>query len=221
MSSKDIRVLVIDDQSIVREGLIAMLSSKPGIEVIGEAGSGEDAVAILEDIQPDVILMDLVMPGMGGVEAIHQIIGMRPNARILVLSGFSEDARIVEAIRAGAQGYILKSSQLEELVTAIHQTNAGETPLNPAVARTLVRQLTNPEPEPINNKALTDRELQILRYVAEGLSNRDIAAKLRISVRTVGTHVSHVMSKLGLDNRTQLALYALKEGIATLSTPGV
>lgn len=216
MLNEVIQVLVVDDQSIVREGLIAMLSSKPGISVMGEAASGEEAVSLLADMRPDVILMDLVMAGMGGVAAIQEIIGSRPESRILVLSGFSEDEQIVESIRAGAQGYILKSARPDELVSAIRQTYNGETPLNPAVARTLVRRLAYPEPEAPQPATLTDRELQILKHVAQGMSNQHIADQLRISVRTVGTHVSHMMGKLGLDNRTQLALYALREGHAAL-----
>jgi NarL family two-component system response regulator LiaR len=216
MTESTIRVLVVDDQPIVREGLCAMLSTKPGIEVVGEADSGEEAVFQANALQPDVILMDLVMPGMGGVTAIRDITQENPEARILVLSGFSEDAQIVESIRAGAQGYILKSARPEELVQAIRLTHAGETPLNPAVARTLVRRLAAPPPARSPAEQLTEREIEILRYVAGGASNQDIADALGISVRTVGTHVSHMMSKLGLDNRTQLALFALREGLASL-----
>lgn len=216
MQNSVIHILVVDDQSIVREGLCAMLGAKSGLEVIGEASNGEEAVTLAAELKPDVILMDLVMPGKGGVAAIRDIVQDDPEARILVLSGFSEDAQIVESIRAGAQGYILKSARPDELVAAIRQTYAGETPLNPAVARTLVRKLAAPSSEPSSGDTLTEREIEILKYVAGGNSNQDIADNLGISVRTVGTHVSHMMSKLGLDNRTQLALYALREGYASL-----
>lgn len=216
MPDSVIHILVVDDQSIVREGLCAMLGAKPGLEVVGEAANGEEAVALAAELKPDVILMDLVMPGKGGVAAIREIVQDDPEARILVLSGFSEDAQIVESIRAGAQGYILKSARPDELVAAIRQIDIGETPLNPAVARTLVRKLAAPASEPSAGDTLTEREIEILKYVAEGNSNQDIADNFGISVRTVGTHVSHMMSKLGLDNRTQLALYALREGYASL-----
>lgn len=214
-----IRILVVDDQAIVRESLCAMLRTKPGLEIAGQAGSGDEAIALAEAERPDVILMDLLMPGarIEGIAAIRAIKAENPAARILVLSGFSEDAQIIESIRAGALGYILKSSAPEDLVTAIWQTYHGEAPLNPAVARTLVQQFSaTAGHEEAGVGELTSRELEITRLVAKGLCNEEIGERLDIVPRTVATHVSNVMAKLGLSNRTQLALFALRHGLASL-----
>lgn len=217
--SPPIRILVVDDQAIVRESLCAMLSTKPGLEIAGQAGSGEEAVILARTLSPDVILMDLLMPeaAMEGVAAIHAIRAETTAARILVLSGFSEDAQIIESIRAGAAGYILKSSGPDELVAAIQQIHQGDAPLNPAVARALVEQFNAPLQQPgIKTVALTERELEITRLVALGLGNEEIGERLDISTRTAASHVSNVLGKLRLANRTQLALYALRTGIASL-----
>lgn len=219
MLSTTLRILVVDDHAVVRESLCTMLRTKPGLEIAGQAGSGEEAIVLARTLCPDVVLMDLMMPGAAieGVAAIRAIKDENPQARILVLSGFSEDAQIIESIRAGAMGYILKSAVPDELVTALWQTYQGVAPLNPAVARTLVERFNagsraggNQTPE------LTDRELEITRLVALGLSNEEIGERLNINPRTVATHVSNVLGKLGLANRTQLALYALRTGIASL-----
>lgn len=212
-----IRILVVDDQAIVRESLCTMLRTKPGFRVIGQAGTGEDAIRMAREQEPDVILMDLLMPDaeVQGVAAIRAIKAENPDARVLVLSGFSEDAHIIESIRAGALGYILKSSAPDELVTAIRQTSQGDAPLNAAVARTLVQQFNSSGPSNVANE-LTNRELQITRLVARGLCNEDIGERLDIVPRTVATHVSNILAKLSLANRTQLALYALRHGLASL-----
>jgi NarL family two-component system response regulator LiaR len=213
-----IRILVVDDQAIVRESLCTMLRTKPGLKIIGQAGSGEEAIVQARTLEPDVILMDLVMVGAAieGVAAIRAIKAQNPAARILVLSGFSEDAQIIESVRAGALGYILKSSAPEELVTAIRQIHRGDAPLNPAVARALVQQFNAADSAPSPGVELTSRELQITKLVAKGLSNEEIGKQLNIVPRTVGTHISNILAKLGLDNRTQLALWALRSGLVSL-----
>lgn len=217
-----IRILVVDDQAIVRESLCAMLRTKPGLEIVGQAGSGDDAIVMARELQPDVILMDLVMPdaNMDGVAAIRYIKAEQPQAKILVLSGFSEDARIIESIRGGATGYILKTSLPDDLVSAIRQTYRGEAPLNPTVARTLVQQIAATGDHATTDPDLTDREREIVRLIANGLSNEEIGIRLDITGRTVATHVSNVLRKLDLSNRTQLALWALRNGYASLYGDG-
>lgn len=214
-----IRILVVDDQTIVRESLCAMLRTKPGLEIAGQAGSGEEAIRLAQMLQPDVILMDLVMPGaeIEGVAAIRLIKAAQPEARILVLSGFSEDAKIIESIRAGATGYILKTSLPDELLAAIRQTYRGESPFNPIVARTLIQQIASSSNANLPPDAeLTEREKEIVRLIALGLSNEDVGVRLDITARTVATHVSNVLRKLGLANRTQLTLWALRNDYASL-----
>lgn len=215
---KTIRLLIVDDHAIVREGLVAMIETKAGIRVIGEAADGVEAVEQALSLNPDVILMDLVMPRKNGISAIHDIMERQPTARILVLSSFSEDAQIVESVRAGALGYILKDAKMDELVSAIHQVYAGETPLHPLVARRLVANLNPSRDEPRLIEILTNRELDILPLVAHGLTNQEISDQLGISYRTVGTHISHMIKKANVDNRTQLSRLALKQGLTSLYT---
>lgn len=213
---KVIRILVAEDQAIVREGLCAMLEMKAGLSVVGVAADGEEAVAQALWLQPDVILMDLVMPRKGGVAAIREIRAQQPDAKILVLSSFSEDTQVVEALRAGATSYLLKEVMGDELVNAIRSTYAGEMSLNPLVARRLVNSFNSPPREQTLDAVLTDREMEIARLIARGCSNQDIANELKISVRTVGTHISHILKKVNLENRTQLTLQMLRQGLAPL-----
>ena len=211
-----IRVLVVDDHDIVREGLRAMLESKGGIDVIGEAGDGEQAVIQSRQLRPDVILMDLEMPRKNGISAIHDIIAEQPDARILVLSSFSDDSQIVESMRAGALGYLLKTAKLDDLVKAIRQINNGETPLNPLVARRLVASISSPRTEPRLIEILTDRELMILPMVVRGMTNKEIGDHLGIALRTVGTHVGNMIRKSGVENRVQLSMMAVRQGLTSL-----
>jgi two-component system, NarL family, response regulator LiaR len=211
-----IRVMLVDDHAVVREGLWAMLETKPGIEVIGEAADGEEAVERARRLKPDVILMDIIMPKKNGVCAIREIREFQPESRILVLSSAADDILVAESLRVGAMGYLLKTAMPNELVDAIKHVHAGETPLDPVVARNLVNKLTDPLPSVPLNDILTDRELEVLLLVARGMSNNEIARKLGISVRTVGTHISHILSKAGVENRTQLALIALRQGLVSL-----
>lgn len=218
-----IRVLVVDDHDIVRRGIQALLATEPGIEVFGEAEDGEQAIAEAERLHPDVILMDLVMPKVDGIEATRRITASQPEARILVLTSFATDEMVFPAIKAGALGYLLKDSGPEELIRAIRDVHRGVSSLHPAIARKLLQEISSPPTHPTDtsnssNEAdpLTEREVEVLRLVAQGHSNRDIGEQLVISEATVRTHMSNILSKLHLASRTQAALYALREGLASL-----
>ena len=215
-----IRVLLVDDHAIVRKGVRALLLTEPGIEVVGEAGDGEAAVATAERVRPDVILMDLVMPGLDGIEAIRRIVAGQPDARIVVVTSFATAEKVFPAIRAGALGYLLKDSEPEDLVRAIRQARRGEAALHPAIATKLLQELARPQERPPTTDPLTGRELEVLKLVARGLSNQEIADALAVSEATVRTHVSGILAKLHLASRTQAALYALREGIVSLANPG-
>jgi NarL family two-component system response regulator LiaR len=212
-----IRVLIADDHAIVRKGLRALLATEPGIEVVAEAEDGNEAVALVGRARPDVVLMDLVMPGTDGLEATRSILAARPKTRILVLTSFDGDDKVFPAIKAGALGYLLKDSGPEELVQAIQQVHGGESSIHPSVARKLLRQLARPDEPASGIKALTEREVEVLCLVAQGQSNREIAEELTISEATVRTHVSNILGKLELCSRTQAALYALRKGLASLN----
>ncbi|RPJ67786.1 MAG: DNA-binding response regulator [Acidobacteria bacterium] len=216
MKPKPITVLVVDDHTVVRRGIVALLSTEAGIQVVGEAANGTEAIERAHALTPQVILMDLVMPGMDGVEATAQIIARNPDAQVLVLTSFGSDAKLFPAVRAGAVGYLLKDTSPEELVKAIRRTAAGESPLNPSVARRLLRELAHEERPGPRAEALSQRETEVLRLLARGLGNEEIGTQLFISEATVRTHVSSILSKLGVSNRTQAALYALREGLATI-----
>jgi NarL family two-component system response regulator LiaR len=211
-----IRVLVVDDHAIVRKGIRALLSREHEIEVIGEAADGEEAIDQAQSLRPDVILMDLVMPKLDGIEAIRQIVARQSTTRILVLTSFAADDKVFPAIKVGALGYLLKDSGPDELVQAIHHVHRGEPSLDPSIARKLLQELSHPPKIAPTTEPLTERELDVLRLVAQGKSNREIAEQLVITEMTVRTHVSNILSKLHLASRTQAALYALKEGLASL-----
>jgi NarL family two-component system response regulator LiaR len=214
--SDEIRVFVTDDHAIVRSGIRAVLATEPDIECVGEAENGREAVRLVAELKPDVTLMDLVMPEMDGIEAIRQITEADPGARILVLTSFAADDKVFPAIKAGAQGYLLKEAGSEELVQAIRQVHRGETSLHPAIARKLLEEVGAPRGGETIEDPLTDRELEVVKLVARGRSNREIAGDLVISEATVRTHVSNILGKLHVASRTQAALYALREGIASL-----
>ena len=211
-----IRVLIADDHAIVRKGIRALLATEKGIEVVGEAEDGGEALAQARQLRPDVVLMDLVMPVMNGVDTIRQISDQLPDVRILVLTSFTGLDKIFPAIKAGALGYLLKDSSPEELVRAIRQVYQGNASLHPAVARKLLQELSEPSGRAPTEDPLTDREKEVLRLVAQGRHNQEIADLLAISEATVRTHVSHILTKLELSSRTQAALYALRRGIASL-----
>ena len=216
MADGDLRILIVEDQTIVREGLCAMLATKPGLQVVGVAADGDEAVRQALRLRPDVILMDLIMPNKGGICATREIVAQWPEARILILTSFSDDTQIVEALRAGAQGYVLKQDVGQELVNALHYVHAGQTPLNPLVARQLVQSLAAPRRADTLDMLLTEREIEIARLVARGDDNQGIADALGISFRTVGTHVTNILRKANVANRTQLALLMLRQGLASL-----
>ena len=211
-----IRILIADDHAVVREGLRSFIQIKPDLEVVGEAADGIEVVEKARHLQPDVILLDIVMPRQDGIQAIEQLQREGSQARILVITSFAEDDLIFPAIKAGALGYLLKDSTPQELIHAIHTVNSGESTLHPTVARKLIEEL-NREPElPLTEEPLTERELQVLRLIARGFSNREIAGQLHLSERTVGKYTSNILDKLHLANRTQAALYALRKGITDL-----
>jgi NarL family two-component system response regulator LiaR len=209
-------VLLVDDHAIVRKGIKALLATVPDIQIIGEAEDGVQAVELAQDLNPDVVLMDLEMPTMDGIEATQKLAESRPGMRILVLTSFATDDKVFPAIKAGAQGYLLKDSGPDELVESLRKVGAGESSLHPAIAKKLLQELSRPGEGPPTEDPLTERELEVIRQVARGQSNQDIANTLVISEATVRTHVSNILSKLHLASRTQAALYALREGLASL-----
>lgn len=214
--SDTIRILIADDHPLVRKGLITLIASEPGIEVVGEAADGVEVVLKARSLKPDVILLDMVMPRQNGLEAIHEIKREDPQARILVITSFSEDQMVFPAIKAGALGYLLKDSSPQQLLQAIYDVYNGESSLHPTIALKVIRELNRSSDLPLTEDPLTARESVILKLVAQGLSNQEIAERLVISERTVGNHIGNILSKLHLANRTQAALYALREGIADL-----
>lgn len=211
-----IRILIADDHAVVREGLRSFIQIKPDLEVVGEAADGIEVVEKARLLEPDVILLDIVMPRQDGIQAIEQLQQDGSQARILVITSFAEDDLIFPAIKAGALGYLLKDSTPQELIRAIHTVNSGESTLHPTVARKLIEELNRIPELPLTEEPLTERELQVLRLLARGHSNREIAGQLHLSERTVGKYTGNILDKLHLANRTQAALYALRKGIADL-----
>jgi len=216
-----IDVLIADDHAIVRRGLRTLIAGEPDMKVAGEATDGYEVVYHARDLNPDVILMDLVMPGQGGLEALTQIKSENPDARVLILTSFGENERVFSAIRAGAAGYLLKDASPEQLLQAIHDVYNGESHLHPTIALKMLRELDNPTSsadQALTDDPLTDREVGVLRLVAQGMSNQEIAGLLSISERTVGNHIGSILRKLHLANRTQAALYALRQGLIDINT---
>jgi NarL family two-component system response regulator LiaR len=214
--SELIRVFIADDHPIVRRGIRNLLETEADIQVVGEADNGRDAIAEVERLAPDVVLMDLIMPEIDGIESTRRIHNRLASIRILVLTSFATDDKVFPAIKAGALGYLIKDTAPEELVRAIRQVYQGEPTLHPAIAQKMLHEIAHPSNQPPSPEPLTAREMDVLKLVARGLSNQEIAQELVISVATVYTHVSNILGKLHLASRTQAALYALREGLASL-----
>jgi len=211
-----IRVFIAEDHPIVRRGIRDLLETEADIQVVGEADNGVDAVSEVEELQPDVVLMDLLMPEMDGIEAIRQLRERTPDVRFLVLTSFATDDKVFPAIKAGALGYLIKDTAPEDLIQAIHQVYRGEPSLHATIAQKVLNEISSPAAEPASAEPLTGREVEVLKLVAQGFSNQEIAEALVISLATVYTHVSNILAKLHLASRTQAALYALREGYASL-----
>jgi NarL family two-component system response regulator LiaR len=214
--TQEIRILIVDDHDIVREGQRALIESEPGMELVGEAKDGIEAVDLASRLQPDVILMDLHMPKKDGIEATTEIKCENPESRILVLTSFNDDEKVYAAIKAGAMGFLLKDSSPQKILKAIRKVYQGETSIGPRIAQKLMREIQRTSDSPPTEEPLTIREVEVIKLIAEGLSNQEIAERLVISERTVRTHVTNILGKLHLANRTQAALYALREGLADL-----
>jgi NarL family two-component system response regulator LiaR len=217
MALKQIRILICDDHAIVREGLRALINNENDMLVIDEAANGLEAIEKNRALKPDVILMDMVMPRVDGLDAIRGIIHDRPEARILVLTSFAEDDKVFPAIKAGALGYILKDALPQELLRFIRDVSAGELTLHPAIARKVINEMKHSAGLPPTSDPLSERELEVLNLVAKGCSNHEISRQLSLTERTVRTYVSNILSKLHLANRTQAALYAIREGLVSSS----
>ena len=218
-----IRLLVADDHALLRQALRALLDDQDALEVIGEATNGRDAVEATERLRPDVVLMDMVMPGLNGIEATRQIMKRSPSCRVLILTAYLEDERLLQALRAAAAGYVVKNSDLDELLLAIQSVHRGNTYFSAAVSQEIavnevMLQAKQPEAK-TGYDLLTSREREVLQLIAEGLSNQRIADELVISVKTVEAHKAHIMSKLHAGNRTDLIRYAIKRGLVGLESP--
>ncbi|HSB65626.1 MAG TPA: response regulator transcription factor [Anaerolineales bacterium] len=218
---RKIGVLLVDDHAVVRQGLRMFIEMQPDMLVLGEGVNGVEAVELAARLNPDVILLDLLMPEMDGIEAARRIMENNPHSRVLILTSFGEDEKVFPAIQAGAQGYLLKDIQPRELVQAIRETYQGKAQLHPDVARKLMKAIsgdallpkTKSASVPEELQGLTEREQEVLEWIAGGLTNREIAEKMVISEKTVKTHVSNLLDKLGLEDRTRAAIWALKHGL--------
>lgn len=212
--AESISVLLVDDHAMVRQGVRAFLETQSGVSVVGEAGSGDEAIQLTGQLIPDVILMDLIMPNMDGVEATRRVKQVSPRSQIVVLTSYHEDEHIFPALKAGALSYILKDVSAEELASAVRKAAVGEAILHPRVAARVIKELQGPHAEKVNPfTELSERELEVLKLIADGMSNAEMASKLVLSEKTIKGHVSNILSKLHLVDRTQAAVYAWREGV--------
>ena len=213
--AEKISVLLVDDHAVVRQGLRTFLELQTDMEVVGEAADGEEAVASVEQLVPDVVLMDLMMPNMDGIEAIRRIRQISPTTRVIALTSFVDDSKVFGSVKAGAAGYLLKDVQPQDLADAIRTVHGGEALLHPAIAAKLVQEFSEPtEAQPFQN--LTAREMEVLRLLAQAKSNKEIAAEFVLSEKTVKTHVSNILQKLHLADRTQAAVYAIRQRLVDI-----
>ncbi|MEV5878854.1 response regulator transcription factor [Streptomyces sp. NPDC052101] len=215
---KPARVVVADDQTVVREGIVMLLGLLPGVEVVGAAGDGEEAVQLVGELAPDVVLMDLRMPRCDGVEATRRIRAQYPATQVVVLTTYADDESLFPALRAGARGYLTKDAGGDEIVRAVESVLSGDAGLSPSVQRRLLERLSQPEPSPQATAdappdGLTARETEVLLLIADGLSNQEIARKLHVSTATVKTHINNLFSKTGLKDRAQAVRYAYSKGL--------
>jgi NarL family two-component system response regulator LiaR len=213
--TEQIRVLIVDDHQVVRQGLRTFLELQDDVLVVGEAGDGQTAVEMVQQLNPNIVLMDLVMPRLDGISATRQVKSLAPSVKVIALTSFTEDDKVFPAIQAGASSYLLKDVSPDNLVEAIRAVYRGEARLHPNIARKLMEQVAHQTTPPRESHAegLTERELDVINLVAQGRSNQEIARELVISEKTVKTHISNILSKLQLDDRTQLAIYAIKNGL--------
>ena len=212
--AESISVLLVDDHAMVRQGVRAFLETQSGVSVVGEAGSGDEAIQLAGQLIPDVILMDLIMQNMDGVEATRRVKQVSPRSQIVVLTSYHEDEHIFPALKAGALSYILKDVSAEELASAVRKAAVGEAILHPRVAARVIKELQGPHAEKVNPfTELSERELEVLKLIADGMSNAEMASKLVLSEKTIKGHVSNILSKLHLVDRTQAAVYAWREGV--------
>ncbi|MDP4098386.1 response regulator transcription factor [Paenibacillus sp. P96] len=209
-----IKVLLVDDHEMVRIGLAAVLGTEDGIEVVGEAGSGEEGIRLAAEYQPDVILMDLVMDGMDGIETTRQVLKQQPQCRVIVLTSYLDDEKMYPVIEAGAFSYLLKTSRAGEIADAIRAAARGQSVLESQVASKMMDRFRKPQAQAPAHADLTEREMEVLRLLAQGKSNQDIADELIIGIKTVKFHVTNLLAKLGVEDRTQAAIYAYKNGLA-------
>jgi NarL family two-component system response regulator LiaR len=214
--SQKIRLLIVDDHKMVREGLRAFLAPTPGFEVVGEASNGVEAIEQTLRLKPDLVLLDLMMPGKDGIQATLEIKQQLPDTKILIITSFVEESKVIAAIKAGASGYLLKDSSPLEIETAIQNIYQGESAFPSRIASILVKELNRPEKAPEKVSPLTEREIEILKLIAHGMSNQEIADQLFLSVWTIRTYVTAILDKLQVDNRTQATLYAIREGLVKL-----
>jgi DNA-binding NarL/FixJ family response regulator len=217
-TGKPIRVLIVDDQAMVRQGFTVLLGTQPDIEVVGDAKNGEGGIALASKLAPDVVLMDIRMPGIGGIEATQHITATHPDMRVLVLTTFDLDEYVYDALRAGASGFLLKDASSEQLAEAVRVVAAGEALLAPVITRKLIAEFSRLDGKPrapLRERAgdLTERETEVLALIAQGLSNAEIARHLFVAEQTVKTHVGRILVKLGLRDRTQAAVFAYESGV--------
>jgi len=211
---KKIRILVVEDQNVVREGIMAILNYQTDMEVVGEAEDGIRAVEVARKTRPDVILLDMMMPRQDGLTTIPKLRLALPDSKILVLSSFAESDRVFQAIKAGAMGYMLKDSTRVQLLQAIREIASGQAQLQPSMAMKVIHEFNKPSEGAVMNQSLTPRELEALQLIARGYSNQEIATSLVVHERTIAKYVSNILNKLHVSNRTQAALYAIREGLA-------